>query len=62
MPPKMVTMLIDIDTGQPVGAGSANAIFEVFEADKAPIMQDQDQSGRIEGSTPSNISPIEDPF
>jgi penicillin-binding protein 1A len=62
MPPKMVTMRIDVDTGEPVGAGSTNAIFEVFEIDKAPNMLDGRSSESIEGSTPSNISPIEDPF
>jgi hypothetical protein len=58
----MVTMRIDVDTGEPVGAGSTNAIFEVFEIDKAPNMLDGRSSESIEGSTPSNISPIEDPF
>jgi penicillin-binding protein 1A len=62
MPPKMVTMRIDIDTGQPVGVGSSNAIFEVFEIDKAPKLPDEGRSGRIEGSTSTNITPIEDPF
>jgi penicillin-binding protein 1A len=62
MPPKMVTIRIDVDTGQPVGVGSSNAIFEVFEIDKAPKLPNEGRSGRIEGSTPTNISPIEDPF
>jgi penicillin-binding protein 1A len=62
MPPKMVTMRIDIDTGQPVGVGSSNAIFEVFEIDKAPKLPDEGRSGRIEGSSSTNITPIEDPF
>jgi penicillin-binding protein 1A len=63
MPPKMITMRIDIDTGQPVGVGSSNAIFEVFEVDKAPKAVQKGRSGQIEGSTTqTNISPIEDPF
>jgi penicillin-binding protein 1A len=62
MPPKMVTMRIDVDTGQPVGVGNTNAIFEVFEVDKAPNMPVKGSAGEIEGNSPTNISPIEDPF
>ncbi|MEW8120170.1 MAG: penicillin-binding protein 1A [Candidatus Thiodiazotropha endolucinida] len=63
MPPKMVTMRIDVDTGQPVGVGNANAIFEVFEIDNAPKLPDTGRTGRNERSvSPSNITPIEDPF
>jgi penicillin-binding protein 1A len=62
MPPKMVTMRIDIDSGLPVGVGNKNAIFEVFEIDKAPKMPGKGSTGEIEGSSTSNISPIEDPF
>jgi penicillin-binding protein 1A len=62
MPPKMVTMKIDVDTGQPVGAGSSNAIFEVFEIGKAPNLPGEGRSGLNEGNTSTNITPIEDPF
>ncbi|MEW8506635.1 MAG: penicillin-binding protein 1A [Candidatus Thiodiazotropha sp.] len=63
MPPEMVTMRIDVDTGQPVGAGSSNAIFEVFEVHNAPKLPQENRAGRAEDSTPQTVlTPIEDPF
>ncbi|MGD9164109.1 MAG: penicillin-binding transpeptidase domain-containing protein, partial [Chromatiales bacterium] len=63
MPPGMVTMRIDVDTGEPVGAGNSNAIFEVFEAKNAPSPP---LAGR--GAKPrqrfgdGSVTPSEDPF
>ncbi|PUB74461.1 MAG: peptidase [gamma proteobacterium symbiont of Ctena orbiculata] len=63
MPSDMVTMRIDVDTGQPVGVGSSNAIFEVFEVHNAPRLPREDRSGRNQGATPQTVlTPIEDPF
>ena len=63
MPPGMVTMRIDVDTGEPVGAGSDNAIFEVFEEKNAP------KPAAFGNTTPGanssqgkTVSPAEDPF
>jgi penicillin-binding protein 1A len=63
MPPGMVTMRIDVDTGEPVGAGSGNAIFEVFEEKNAPkpaAYGDTTQGGS--GSPGRTATPAEDPF
>jgi penicillin-binding protein 1A len=60
MPPGMVTMRIDVDTGEPVEAGSGNAIFEVFEEKNAPKAPETGPGGRS-GPT-GNVTPAEDPF
>ncbi|MES9991558.1 MAG: penicillin-binding protein 1A [Candidatus Thiodiazotropha sp.] len=63
MPSEMVTMRIDVDTGQPVGVGSSNAIFEVFEVHNAPSLPRDNRSGGAQGTTSQTIlTPIEDPF
>ena len=63
MPPGMVTMRIDVDTGEPVGSGSANAIFEVFEEKNAPKPPHEGPGGRSPLSTgEGNVTPAEDPF
>jgi penicillin-binding protein 1A len=63
MPPDMVTMRIDVDTGQPVGVGDSNAIFEIFDVHNAPKLPTENNSGRTDGSGPQQvITPIEDPF
>ncbi|MCU7843460.1 MAG: penicillin-binding protein 1A [Candidatus Thiodiazotropha sp. (ex Monitilora ramsayi)] len=63
LPPGMVTMRIDVDSGEPVGAGSGNAIFEVFEAKNAPkppdIRTPSQSSNTMGGQT---VAPAEDPF
>ncbi|MEJ2404362.1 MAG: penicillin-binding protein 1A [Candidatus Thiodiazotropha sp.] len=64
MPPGMITMRIDADTGQPAGVGDANAIFEVFEIDKAPKQPGDNRrpdQRNINGPT-GTPTPIEDPF
>jgi penicillin-binding protein 1A len=63
MPPGMVTMRIDVDTGEPVGAGSANAIFEVFEEKNAPKLPDA-HGGTLPGqhTGEGGVTPGEDPF
>ncbi|MCU7904351.1 MAG: penicillin-binding protein 1A [Candidatus Thiodiazotropha sp. (ex Epidulcina cf. delphinae)] len=63
MPPGMVTMRIDVDTGEPVGVGSPNAIFEVFEVINAPkLPHDRDSDRTKESAATTNANPIEDPF
>ncbi|MEJ2591499.1 MAG: penicillin-binding transpeptidase domain-containing protein [Candidatus Thiodiazotropha sp.] len=63
MPPGMVTMKIDVDTGEPVGAGSSNAIFEVFEEKNAPKLQDNGSlSPGKDGQPGKTVTPAEDPF
>ncbi len=63
MPPGMVTMRIDVDTGEPVGANSGNAIFEVFEEKNAPTMPGKGPGGRPgQGAGSNNVTPAEDPF
>ncbi len=63
MPPGMVTMRIDVDTGEPVGAGSDNAIFEVFEEKNAPKSAHEGPGGRSPLNTgEGNVNPAEDPF
>jgi penicillin-binding protein 1A len=63
MPPGMVTMRIDVDTGEPVGAGSGNAIFEVFEEKNAPKPPQAGPGGRPGPSSgDGNVTPAEDPF
>ncbi len=63
MPTGMVTMRIDVDTGEPVGAGSANAIFEVFEEKNAPAPPREGPGGRSPLATgEGNVTPAEDPF
>jgi penicillin-binding protein 1A len=62
MPPGMVTMRIDVDTGEPVGANNSNAIFEVFEAKNAPKPR-TGPGGRTGRSTgDGSVAPAEDPF
>ncbi len=63
MPPGMVTMRIDVDTGKPVGAGSGNAIFEVFEEKNAPKLPDSNSSGTPGQHTgEGGVASGEDPF
>ncbi len=63
MPPGMVTMRIDVDTGEPVGAGSGNAIFEVFEEKNAPKPPETGPGGRSGTAIgDGNVAPAEDPF
>jgi penicillin-binding protein 1A len=63
LPPDMITMRIDVDTGEPVGAGSANAIFEVFETKNAPTPVDsRNPSGRGSTVSTGTVAPAEDPF
>ncbi len=63
MPPGMITMRIDADTGQPAGVGDPNAIFEVFEIDKAPKQSDDGhRSGNRDSGPTGTTAPIEDPF
>ena len=63
MPPGMVTMRIDVDTGEPVGAGRGNAIFEVFEEKNAPTLPETGPGGRPgPRAGDSHVAPAEDPF
>ncbi len=64
LPPGMVTMRIDADTGEPVGAGDKNAIFEIFrETDLAALRSTSTGSSLKPGLiTPTSVSPTEDPF
>jgi penicillin-binding protein 1A len=64
MPGGMVTMRIDVDSGQPVGAGHAKAIFEVFREDNAPTPPTNDKGPIAIDSTnePIAVDPSEDPF
>ncbi|MCU7921959.1 MAG: penicillin-binding protein 1A [Candidatus Thiodiazotropha sp. (ex Dulcina madagascariensis)] len=63
MPPGMVTMRIDVDSGEPVGVGSPNAIFEIFEVINAPkLSNDRDSDDAQENAATTNTNPIEDPF
>ncbi len=63
LPPDMITMRIDVDTGEPVGAGSANAIFEVFETKNAPTpVNSRSPSGNGGISGAGTVAPAEDPF
>jgi hypothetical protein len=62
MPPGMVTMRIDVDTGEPVGAGNGNAIFEVFEAKNAPTPPTGGATGIGKGIGDGSVKPTEDPF
>ncbi|MCU7810890.1 MAG: penicillin-binding protein 1A [Candidatus Thiodiazotropha sp. (ex Notomyrtea botanica)] len=63
LPSGMVTMRIDVDSGEPVGTGSSNAIFEVFEAKNAPTPHDartSSQGGSV--ASGNTVAPAEDPF
>jgi penicillin-binding protein 1A len=63
LPSDMITMRIDVDTGEPVGAGSANAIFEVFETKNAPTpanSRNPSRNGSLTGA--GTVAPAEDPF
>jgi len=64
LPPGMVTMRIDVDTGEPVGTGSRNAIFEVFREANAPKPPNDTGNGAaIPGMDDTlAIDPAEDPF
>ncbi|MCU7876479.1 MAG: penicillin-binding protein 1A [Candidatus Thiodiazotropha sp. (ex Lucinoma borealis)] len=63
MPADMVTMRIDVDTGEPVGVGSPNSIFEVFEVQNAPKLPNGHNSNRGgKTNTTTTVTPIEDPF
>jgi penicillin-binding protein 1A len=62
MPPGMVTMRIDVDTGEPVGAGNTNAIFEVFEAKNAPKPPPKGLAGASGQSGDGSVKAAEDPF
>jgi hypothetical protein len=56
-------MRIDVDTGEPVGAGSGNAIFEVFEEKNAPKLPSTSLGGKPgQGIGGGNVNPVEDPF
>jgi penicillin-binding protein 1A len=63
MPPGMVTMRIDVDTGEPVGAGSGNAVFEVFETKNAPKLPATGPGGKTgQRMGDGSVAPAEDPF
>jgi penicillin-binding protein 1A len=62
LPPGMVTMRIDVDTGEPVGAGSGNAIFEVFEAKNAPKPPAKGLAGNGANIGEGSVKAAEDPF
>ena len=62
LPPDMVTMRIDVDTGEPVSAGSGNAIFEVFEAKNAPEPPPKGLSGNSVHIGEGSVKAAEDPF
>jgi penicillin-binding protein 1A len=64
LPPGMITMRIDADTGKPVGAGDKNAIFEVFrDTDLAALRSRAKTTDTIPGKmAPTSVSPSEDPF
>jgi penicillin-binding protein 1A len=64
LPPGMVTMRVDVDTGKPVGSGSQNAIFEVFREDHAPKLTFKGSSGLnlTTGQDAATLEPEEDPF
>ena len=63
LPPGMVTMRIDADTGEPVGASDKNGIFEVFEESKTPqIKRGSSSSSPSNNSSPTNTDTFEDPF
>ncbi|MET0067017.1 MAG: penicillin-binding protein 1A [Candidatus Thiodiazotropha sp.] len=63
LPPGMITMRIDADTGQPAAVGDPNAIFEIFEVDKAPKpLENNRRSGNRNNSPAGSATPIEDPF
>jgi hypothetical protein len=60
----MITMRIDADTGEPVGVGDKNAIFEVFrDTDLASLPPKSSTSATRSGTMkPASVSPSEDPF
>jgi hypothetical protein len=63
MPPGMLTMRIDSETGEPVGAGHPRAIFEVFEVGKAPsAATDKRDSDSQKEPTGGSVKASEDPF
>jgi penicillin-binding protein 1A len=64
LPPGMITMRIDADTGEPVGVGDKNAIFEVFrDTDLASLPPKSSTSATRSGTMkPASVSPSEDPF
>jgi penicillin-binding protein 1A len=63
MPTGMVTMRIDAETGKPVGVGHPNAIFEVFEVNKAPSLPKYDRSSKdSQQDNAGSVKAIEDPF
>ncbi|MEN8167628.1 MAG: penicillin-binding transpeptidase domain-containing protein, partial [Pseudomonadota bacterium] len=64
LPPEMVTMRIDVDTGKPVGAGAKNAIFEIFREAYAPPLPLSGAGfpGSGKPGKPLAVDPAEDPF
>jgi penicillin-binding protein 1A len=64
LPPGMITMRIDPDTGKPVGVEDKNAIFEIFrDTDLASLPAKGRGSNMSAGSvTPTVVNPAEDPF
>lgn len=62
MPPGMVTVRIDADTGKPVGANSKNAIFEIFKEEDAPTGPNDTGSDTSQARTVEPLGTVEDPF
>ena len=64
LPANMVTVRINADTGEPVGAGEKNSIFEVFrESDLAGLRTTSKGYNSRPGSMrPTSADPVEDPF
>ncbi len=64
LPPEMVTMRIDVETGKPVGAGAKNAIFEIFREAYAPPLplSGVGYPGSGKPGKPLAVDPAEDPF
>lgn len=62
MPPGMITMRIDVDTGEPVSANNGNAIFEIFEERTAPKPPGAGGPSMNGTATSGTVTPAEDPF
>lgn len=64
LPPGMVTIRINADTGEPVGSESKNAIFEIFRETDLPALQSKNTGSTFRPGmvSPTSVSPTEDPF
>ena len=61
MPPDMVTIRINAETGKPVSSGETNSLFEVFRQENVPeVPQHQSDTAHTESTTEEREE--EDPF